>query len=362
MLKTIRLTTAGFMGLFLHGIVVAAPGAFLPQWVSAFGETVSVGAFYIAFLLSSVAGLYVSSKGAKRHPLFTLSFTAVAIALGLVAVSPTFGGVIAAAVLLGFGDGILNLQCNSLVGELHPQRRIVVLNWANATFGLGALSAPLLGGFLPWRLAFGLTAILALASAMLAWQAPEVPNFVPKRDRLAWAQAQPFLLVILIYVGLESAIGTWSGTYLRYLGWSVTWSSALLSLYWGGLTLGRLMLGPWISSRPIRGLQLLLLAGLTVVSLTLFPPLGILFALVAFFYGPTFATVFALLQEQCGHVALSYLFYAAYIGKTSVPAALSLIENPAYLPYSFILLAIALYALSLRLYRSKPNMSVDQPY
>jgi hypothetical protein len=46
-----RLTTAGFMGLFLHGIIVAAPGAFLPQWTAAFGETVNIGLFYTAYLL-----------------------------------------------------------------------------------------------------------------------------------------------------------------------------------------------------------------------------------------------------------------------------------------------------------------------
>ncbi|MEQ8969786.1 MAG: hypothetical protein RIE73_05255 [Coleofasciculus sp. C1-SOL-03] len=37
--ESLRLTTAGFIGLFLHGIIVAAPGAFLPQWTAAFAAS-----------------------------------------------------------------------------------------------------------------------------------------------------------------------------------------------------------------------------------------------------------------------------------------------------------------------------------
>lgn len=51
-----RLTVAGFIGLYLHGIIVATPGAFLPHWLLAFDNLVNVGAFYTTFLLSSLLG------------------------------------------------------------------------------------------------------------------------------------------------------------------------------------------------------------------------------------------------------------------------------------------------------------------
>lgn len=349
MLTKLRLTAAGFIGLFLHGIIVAMPGAFLAQWTTSFGETVDLGLYYGAFLLSSVLGLFFTSKQSQRHPGFMLALAAIGLALGLATRTPTFWGFVIAAIPIGFGDGILNFQCNSIIGELHPQRRIVLLNWANATFGLGALSAPLMGAFLPWRLALMLTAVLALASVGLAWRAPQVADFSPDQDRMPWQQTGSFLVLILVYTGLESAIGTWSGSYLRSLGWGVAWSSAFLSLYWGGLTLGRLTLGGWISRQPLRGLRLLLLAAVLGLALTLVPPLALLFALVAFCYGPLFATIFAILQTRYGHVALGYLFYAAYIGKTSIPALFSLIEQPQYLPYGFIALALLLFGLSWRL-------------
>ncbi|MDJ0650263.1 MAG: hypothetical protein QNJ60_16340 [Xenococcaceae cyanobacterium MO_188.B19] len=197
--------------------------------------------------------------------------------------------------------------------------------------------------------AFGLVAALALGSIVLAWKAPLVSNYVPKRDKVPWKEASPFWLVILLYVGLESSLGTWSGTYLSSMGWSVNQTSAMLSMYWVGLTLGRLNLSIWVNPNPMTRLRLLLLAGVVTLSLTLIPAFGFFFAGAAFLYGPVFATIFALLQERCGHVALSYLFYAAYIGKTVTPALLEQISNPSYLPYGFLVLALLLYLLSYQL-------------
>ena len=353
-----RLTIAGFIGLYLHGIVVATPGAFLPKWTVTFDNQVSLGAFYTAFLLSSLAGLILVSQKKKRHPFFAIAYATIGVALAASSLSPTFLGISLAALPIGFGDGILNFHCNNLVGELHPKRRIIMLNWANATFGLGALSTPLLSTFLPWRWAFLLIATLALSSIVLAWDAPSVLNYTPKQDRIPWKQASPFWLVILLYVGLESSLGTWSGTYLSSMGWSSNQTSAMLSMYWVGLTLGRLNLSIWVNPKPMTRLRLLLLAGVLSLSLTLIPAGGFFFAGAAFIYGPVFATIFALLQERCGHVALGYLFYAAYIGKTVTPTLLEQIRNPSYLPYGFLVLALLLYLVSYQLPTTQSSVEI----
>ena len=347
-----RLTAAGFIGLYLHGIVVATPGAFLGQWTDTFGKGVNISLFYVLFLVSSLAGLAWISRQKYRHPLFALAFASVGIAFIAVALAPSFVWIGGTALLIGFGDGILNFHCNNLVGELHPRHRITVLNWANATFGLGALSAPLISAALPWRLAFWFVAVGALLAIALAWQAPPVQNFRPHQDRMQWQVACPFLLVILIYVGLESSIGTWSGPYLKSLGWTKEWQSALLSAYWGGLTLGRLTLGVWVGPQPVRRLNVLLLLGGVAIALTFLPNFGFMFAIAAFLYGPTFATIFALLQERCGHVALGYLFYAAYLGKTLFPAGLDQMPDPLDLHYGFGGLALLLFLSSLFLRRT----------
>ncbi len=345
----LRLTIAGFIGLYLHGIVVATPGAFLPKWIVAFDNEVNIGAFYTVFLISSLVGLILVARRKKRHPFLAIAFATIGVAFAASSFTPTFLWISLAALPLGFGDGILNFHCNNLVGELHPNRRIVLLNWANATFGLGALSTPLLSTFLPWRWAFLLVAVLALSSILLAWDAPPILHYAPKQEQIDWKQASPFWLVIFLYVGLESSIGTWSGTYLSSVGWSISHSSTLLSIYWLGLSLGRLSLGIWVNPRPVLRLRFLLLAGVGSIALTFIPSFGFFFAVAAFFYGPTFATIFALLQERCGHGALSYLFYAAYLGKTLIPALLDHIDNSLYLPSGFLGLALLLYLMSYQL-------------
>ncbi len=345
----LRLTIAGFVGLFCQGIIIAAPGAFLPQWQNVFGEQASLGWYYNLFLLGGLVGLRLASTAQKRHPLFPFGFAAVAFGFCLAGVAANFLSITVAAVFIGFGSGIINLQSNSLIGELHPQRRIAMLNWGSAIFGLGALSTPLLASFLPWRLALLLMAIVALLGITLAWQAPCVLNFSPTDSKISWSKARLLLWLFFVYVGLESSIGTWNSSYLLNLGWDEVTSGTLLSFYWGGLTLGKGILGTWVGKQPVKALKFLLLCGLAVTGLISLPSLVILLPLAAFFYGPLFGTILGLLQERCGHVALGYLFYAAYIGRTSIPASLGLLESPAYLPYSFVGLAVVLYISSLRL-------------
>ncbi|NEO33415.1 MAG: MFS transporter [Symploca sp. SIO3C6] len=347
----LRFTIAGFLGLFLHGSIVALPGGILLQWQAEFGADFGIASFYNLFLLGSLLGISLTSKRRQRHPLMTLSCSAIGFAL-LIASALGLQGLLVAAFLLGLGDGIVTLQGNSLVGELHPKRRVAILNWANAVFGLGAITVPLLGAFLPWRVVVSLVAIIALVSAILAWASPPVQNLSLQGKKIPWRQVSIFLLIVMFYMGLESSLGTWSSTYLVYLGRDITLSATLLSLYWGCLTVGRMTLADWVGQKPAQSLSWLLFCSLVVLGLSLIPPLAILFLLfplAGFFYGPLFATLFALVQEKCGHVALSYLLYAAYIGKTSIPAFLSLLEDPAYLAYEFIFLALVLYILSFQL-------------
>lgn len=346
-----RYTIVGFLGLYLDGIIVAIPGTFLPQWTNEFGANLGIGIYFNLFLLGSLVGIIFASKLRERHPLVAISFTVIGIAFVIAAVSHSFKEIIFTGLFIGFGDGILNLQSNSLVGELNSARRVTVLNWANAAFGLGAICTPLVGTLFSWRIVFALVALLAFTSVVLAWHVPPIQHYVPKEGKISLRKISIFMLMIMIYTGLEGAIGTWSSTYLLALGHNETLTKTLLSLYWGGLTLGRIFLGSWTEKQPFKCLSLLLVSALGVLSLCLIPSLAIVFPLAAFFYGPLFATLLSLVQESCGHLSLGYLFYAAFIGKTSIPAAFSLVKSSVYLPYAFICLALSLYILSLRLGR-----------
>jgi len=343
----LRFTLAGCVGLLLHGMLIASPGAFLLQWQAEFGaNAVNIGLYYTAFMVGGMTGLALTARRSRRHPLLGGAFLAIGLALVWGSQMHSFGELGLAALMMGLGDSVLTLQSNSLVGELHVERGIAFLNWANAPFGIGALSTPLLAVFFPWRGVMLLTAGVACLCAWLAWQAPPVANFSPQTDRMPWQQALPFLWVMFLYIGLEGAMGTWSGTYLRAQGWSEVWGNLILSLYWGGLTIGRLVLAQWVNPRPLLRLHQLLFIGALAIAATLVPSLGLGFVGAAVVYGPTFAIVFGLLQRQCGHAALPYVFYTAFLAQSLMPTLFSLIPNATMRGYGFGLLAIALYGAS----------------
>ena len=340
-----RFTLGSFLGLFMVGAIVATPGAVLPQWTAEFGVQREVGLFFNLLLAGLVAGIALASRLPGRHPLMPLALGLTAGGFILAAQAREFTWVLAAAPALGFGNGVANVHGNSLVGELFKHRRVLALNLVNAAFGLGAMSAPFLAVLLPWRTVFAVLATLALAGTALVWNAPRVADR-PQPARRGWPRgAGALLLAVLVYTGLEGALATWSGAYLAHLGREAALAGTLLSLYWGGLTLGRVLLAPFVARAPLRALGFLMGASMLVLALTLAPPLAVLFPLAGVFYGPLFGTVFALVQERFGHRLVGPMFYAGALGSTLIPAAFRLAPHAGLLPYGFLALAAGLYGV-----------------
>ncbi|MER3451991.1 MAG: MFS transporter, partial [Thermus sp.] len=118
----------------------------------------------------------------------------------------------------------------------------------------------------------------------------------------------------------------------------------LLSLYWGFLALGRLLLAQRVAEAPLLWLRRLLLLALGVLGLGLLPQAAALFPTAGVFLGPLFATLFALVQARFGHQALGGLLYAGAAGSTLVPALFAHLPQEG-LPLGFVALALLLYAL-----------------
>ncbi|AEB12890.1 major facilitator superfamily MFS_1 [Marinithermus hydrothermalis DSM 14884] len=359
-----RFTLGSFLGLLMVGAIVATPGAVLSQWIAEFEVRREVGLFFNLLLAGLVAGIALASRLPGRHPLMPLALGLTAGGFLLAAQAREFAWVLAAAPALGFGNGVMNVHGNSLVGELFKHRRVLALNLVNAAFGLGAMSAPFLAAFLPWRTVFMLLAALAFVGVGLVWGAPRVTAKPTAPTGARPRGAGTLLLAVLVYTGLEGALATWSGAYLAYLGREAALAGTLLSLYWGGLTLGRVLLAPFVARAPLRALAVLMGASVLVLALILAPPLAVLFPLAGVFYGPLFGTVFALVQERFGHQLVGQMFYAGALGSTLVPAAFSLAPHPDLLPYGFLVLAVGLYGLirlAQRQYAAAPKGTPTPP-
>jgi hypothetical protein len=258
--------------------------------------------------------------------------------------APSFAWIVAAAGVGGVAQGVLNVHANGLVGELHPGARVLMLNRVNAAFGVGAIVAPLLLTWVPWRWAFVLVALGWLAGGALAWGAPAVRERTGAPSWAALRRALPLLAAVGLYVAVEASISAWSGAYLVELGYSVRLAGALLAGYWLLLTASRLALAGWVAADPLARLYRLTLASLAVLLATAWPPLAPLFPLAAVFYGPIFGTSFAALQARFGQELTAGMFYAAAAGGTLGPALFAVLPGPRWVPLGFVVLGALLLA------------------
>jgi MFS family permease len=207
---------------------------------------------------------------------------------------------------------------------------MAMLNRINAVFGVGAVLAPLLMVWLPWRIGYGVLAVVALVGALLLWKAPAPPARSLAPETKQPSKLLPFvLLAVVAYVAVELVISSFSGLYLRHLGYDPRLVGLLLSLYWVGLTLGRWLLADFIAARPLIRLAGLHLGAALVVLCYFMPPLAWLFPLVGFLLAPTFPTLYAITERRIGYAGLAYLFYAAAVGGNLIPAAFALVPKGA---------------------------------
>ncbi|WP_457637900.1 MFS transporter [Oceanithermus sp.] len=342
--STFRYTLASFVSLFLLGAFVATPGAVLPQWRSEFGISGEVAWFFNLQLVGMVIGVAVATRSVRRHPLLPLSAGLFGLAFLAMAAAPRFGWIALAAAPAGFAQGVLNVHANGMVGDLHPERRVLMLNRVNASFGLGAVGAPLLFTLANWRFGFALFGSLFALAALLAWGAPASRRLAGRVTLASVAKVMPLLLTVGLYVATEASLSAWSGAYLTDLGYSVRLAGLLLSAYWSLLTLSRLVLAPWVAARPLQRLLELSAGSLLVLGALFFPPLAPIFPLAAVFFGPIFGTSFAHIQGSFGQELTGGMFYAAAIGSTLGPALFAPIQNPRLIPAGFLLLGLLLFA------------------
>jgi FHS family glucose/mannose:H+ symporter-like MFS transporter len=179
--------------------------------------------------------------------------------------------------IFGAGFGITTPAANLLVASTNPVNRAAQLNLLNSSWGVGAMSCPLLvaaaqrSGHTSHFL-FGVATALA---ALAGWLS--CVNFANDTQRdisnrcptpASGVLNKRFIAVVaglfFIYVGTETCMGGWIAAYARRLDsgsrafWAVT-----PSFFWGALLLGRL-LAP-IALRHLREIKLAIY-GVTLAS------------------------------------------------------------------------------------------------
>jgi fucose permease len=211
-------------------------------------------------LASTASGWAVARLGVGR--LLALSGFATALALAVYAMAPAWPVVVALGFVAGLGAGAIDAGLNAYVALHHGPR---LLNWLHASFGLGAAIGPgimlaVLGAGLAWRWGYAIVAAvqLGLGAAFLLtagrWPGPAVST-EGRRDGEtegwsettgAWRRPVVWLSValFLVYTGLETTAGQWAySLFTEEREVAPGLAGLWVSIYWGGLGLGRLLFG-----------------------------------------------------------------------------------------------------------------------
>ncbi len=219
------------------------------------------GVYYLVFGLTYAAGSFgggLVTERVGRRPV--LVFAAGLLAAGLVAlaVAPSWGFFLLAAVPAGLGVGALDGGANGLFLDVFRSSRGRALNLLHLCFSLGALSAPLViglvvGAGLPWQGVLAATGLVVfeLGALLLVVEMPDGrrgsddPVRAPEpggpglgRSRIPWPLALA-CVAIACYIASEVGITDWLVRFLEPAPLSL--ATTALALYWAGMAVGRLV-------------------------------------------------------------------------------------------------------------------------
>ena len=298
----------------------------------------------LGYLIASVnSGYLLRRLGIRRFLL--MGAIIVVVSMLLLSLTPPFFLFAACLLPLGFGISNLDTGLNAYVAGL--PRSTVLLNYLHAFYGAGAWLAPIVGSaflavHLPWNWVYVVWAtlcfILMIGIMLIFKNRSDLEVAAAKtgpaekyllssllKQRLTWI----FAFFLFFYVGVEIVVGSWSYSffteqrhvYTLYAGW-------IVSGYWLGLMLGRLVLGH-VAQRFGENITIhccVIGAGVGLLLVWLVPVSFISafgLCLTGFFLGPIFPTAIAMttrmVSPNCVGTMIGFLVSLGCIGGAFLP-------------------------------------------
>jgi fucose permease len=351
-LACVGLLLIGWSGLLVPSLIREIERDFA-QSDAGLGIYYFVGA--VAYAAGSFGGGMLTERFGRRRVL-TIATMLIGLGMAILALVPVWAVVLLATVPAGFGSGAIDGGMNGLVLDLYPNARGRALNTLHLFFSVGALSSPLAVGRLvesgvPWQAVVLGTAAITIPIALL-WATVRLPHGrheasatpgEPRPGRLALRWPLIALeIAIGCYVASEVGVSNWLIRFLENVPLATATTS--LSLFWGGLTLGRLV-SARISDRFDHlhyAAACALAAGLATIAAVLVPSTAAsiaLFAVVGFASGPVFPLIIAIGGERhpTRSAAVSgFLTASAVIGGVIYPPVMGFLSVNVGLPVAML--------------------------
>ena len=266
----------------------------------------------LLYLGGAFAGGYLTERLGRRVVLSSAG-ALTALSILVAAVAPSWWPFVVGAALVSLGGAAIDGGINGLFLDLFRDSRGGALNFLHLFFGVGALLAPLPIGFalsagVSWRLLLlGTAAGTALVVVPLA-VLPMPQGRFSAADSGASPEAQggglgwlvPFFALaaaIGFYVAAEVGVSSWVVRLLS--SQPVTIATAALSIFWLGLSGGRLA-SRWFAEMwdyTAFTVVSMLLASVSLVAAVLLPWLPVslfCYGLTGFFFGPVYPMIMAI--------------------------------------------------------------------
>jgi len=341
------------------------------------------------YLLSSFgSGRLVARINVGR--LLALSCLATSASLLGYAVAPRWWVMVVLASLAGLGAGAIDAGLNTYAATHFSPRTV---NWLHAFYGVGATTGPLiitsvLMAQRPWQWGYGVVGIWQLLLALSfgltyrLWSpcapAQDTPTPAPTqrtsaRSTLRLPVVWLSIGVFFIYTRLEAATGTWAySLFTEARRIPASTAGMWISVYWGSLTLGRLLSGIVVGFLPV-GLFLRcciigIALGAGAISLNLSSLLSFLgLALIGLACAPIFPSLIAMTPGRLGDVhtanGVGFQIAAAVLGQSLLPAGIGVLASKLSLEIvapALVAGAILLLALYEALAATRPKL-IGQP-
>jgi fucose permease len=240
---------AGLASFILMGAGQSLYGPALPAFSRSFDISVATAGFLVSAhwigCAFGVAVMYIYTQ--RVTPRYVLALMAAGAIL--MALAPSFAVTLLGGVLFGAGYGAATVVFNPRVLAAFGTRGPAMLSLLNASFGIGAIAAPLV--FVALSSQPRATLLLLAALVVGVWlfarnsSAAPPPNTAPNTAPLASAPFAPHWPILIFHacaIGIEASMIGLGPTALIRAGETEVRAAELLSLFFIGFLLARLSL------------------------------------------------------------------------------------------------------------------------
>jgi EmrB/QacA subfamily drug resistance transporter len=190
-----RLLLVLFVGVLMGALDIAIVGPALPAIQASFGvDDRALAWVFTIYVLANLIGTPMMAKlsdRAGRRSIYVLDVALFAAGSLVVALSPTFGVLLAGRAIQGLGAGGIFPVASAVIGDTFPvEKRGSALGLIGAVFGIAFLVGPILGGIilyaLNWHWLFLIN--LPIAAVLIAAAMRLLPSTRPQvRRPFDWA-------------------------------------------------------------------------------------------------------------------------------------------------------------------------------